>query len=518
MFDDVLRLPIVMGSDGLWGIRNADRVRLGGLKVMRNATLEDNTVRTAGGASKLGSSFGARGLRAIDYWPDPSTQRTVVMGDDGKIWKDNGSGGGWATVHTGLTVSGAVPCFTRAGSEELGRSRQLFYADGLNQERVLVGDAAAVAALSAPPPEWTGSNRPRAFVNHANYNWGFGNLNTPHLLFRSLSTNHQDFTTTRYAVPIFSGDGDYLSGGISFKGNLILWKHPAGVWAFDTTDPTPANWFPRKIGSAGMAGPNCFCIMENDILYVDPFGGLHMISAVQEFGNVKSSDLSVRKLGQFIPEHINRAQLAMADLVYYGDKRKAVLACAATGQTSKTLRLSMEVANFAEVGERWEFEDRDINDALFTREKDDVLILAMVDNAGQVWNLDQPARNKDGAGYTFEWWTHDTDFRQIAPQLQGRIINLWFLQVIYDPRIQVAHDIGVYIDGVLTQTVSPTLTGRGAVLPLVLPFVLGGESISVTPPQRLKGHGYRVSFRGLSTAANADISIAGLIVGVSSGE
>jgi len=61
-------------------------------------------------------------------------------------------------------------------------------------------------------------------------------------------------------------------------------------------------------------------------------------------------DISARKLGRFIPDHISRSQLPLADLVYYADKQVAYLACAASGQTSKAQRIGMDVAKAKEVG------------------------------------------------------------------------------------------------------------------------------------------------------------------------
>lgn len=531
MFDDCERIALVLGREGLWGLRQSDRVPLGGLKVLRNCTLEDYTLRVIGGAVKVGTPYAATSaLRAIDYWVDTLTQRTIVVDAAGNVWKDDGSGGAWTLIAGPFgNLTSMIPALTLGGSETLGTGRHCFYADGINPTRVLRGDAATMVALNHPSADWTGTHQPRQFVIHQGYSWAFGNDNLPHGLYRSLATDHEDFTTSPFVVPISSGVGEYLSAGISFKGNLILWKYPDGVWVYDTSNADPTQWFERKIGVGGIAGPHCMTILEDDILWVDPFGGLHLISAVREFGNVRSEDVSARKLGRFLPNTINRQQLKYADVVYYGDKRVAYMACAPLGTTTKTLRVSLDVAAAQDlrlspevpvatpVGERWGIEDRDLNAALFMRKVNGVLIPAMVDDVGQLWNLDQPDRLKNGASYGFEWWTHDTDFRQVNPALAGKILNAQFLQVIYDPRQVVTHAIDVFADGVKTNTINAVLSGRGAVLPVVLPFTLGADSIAVTAPYRVRGHARRWSFRGFSDAAG-DTSIAGLIFGLNVGE
>ena len=516
MWDGVTPIRILLGRDGLYGLKNTDRVPLGGLLQLRNATLEDTTLRTAGGAAKLGTAIpGAPKISAaVDYFPTTGQQRTVVMASDGTLQKDDGAGGGWATLLSGLTASGAVPFFTPGGGEVLNNDRLLFYADGLNQERVMVADGASFAALTSPPADWAGTNRPSAFVIHEGYNWAFGNKNAPHLLYRSLHTNHRDFTTTRFAVPIFSGEGEYLVGGLSYKGGLLLWKFPEGAYWYDTRNADTNEWRAFKVGAGGMPGPGCCVLIEDDAIWVDPYGGVHMISATTATGSVRAQDLAYRKLGRFIPDQISREELPRANLIYYSDKQQLWLACAATGATTKNRRLILDLNNKGEVGERWSFEDRDTNEALFLRKKAGVLRPAMGDDVGQLWELDQVTRSKDGAGYTFEWWLADTDFAQRVPGWAGKLKNLHYLQALHVPLSTVSHSIEVWRDGNLRQTLAVALSGGSVSFPLTLPFTFGAEMMQVTRPRRLRGQARRLAFRGLSTVAATDISLSGLIVGV----
>lgn len=507
----------MLGKDGLYGLKNTDRVPLGGLIQLRNATLEDGTLRTAGGAEKFGSALSGapKILAGIDHFPTTPQQRAVVMANDGTLQKDDGAGGGWATLLSGLTVAGAVPFFTAGGGEILNNDRLLFYADGVNQERVMVGDGATFAALSAPPADWTGTNRARAFVIHEGYNWGFGNKNAPHLLYRSLNTNHRNFTSTVFAVPIFSGEGEYLVGGLSYKGGLLLWKFPEGVYWYDTRSADVNEWRAFKVGAGGMPGPGCCVLIEDDVIWIDPYGGVHMISATTATGSVRAQDLAYRKLGRFIPDNISRTRLDTANLIYYSDKQQLWLACATVGSTSKDRRLILDLNAKGEVGERWSFDDRDVNEALFLRKDTGVLRPMMGDDVGQLWKLDTVTRSKDSAGYTFEWWLADTDFAQLVPGWAGKLKNLHYLQVLHVPQSAVDHSIQVWRDGQLRQTLSVALSGGSVTLPVILPFTLGAESMQATRPRRLRGQARRLAFRGVSTVAGADVSLSGLIVGVS---
>src|SRR5213076_2932891 len=145
-WDQVPRLEIAAGRLGFFSLLNGNRVPAGGLTVLRNASLADRAWRTGGGATKLGTpiSGAPRGIAALDYWPTLAQERTVVVGSDGKIWKDDGNGGGWATLQAGLTTAGAVPMFAVAGSEVAGNNRKLYYADRVNAPLFLDGDAGAM--------------------------------------------------------------------------------------------------------------------------------------------------------------------------------------------------------------------------------------------------------------------------------------------------------------------------------------------------------------------------------------
>lgn len=521
MWDDVVELKIVLGKEGLFGLRNKDRIPLGGLQQLRNADLTDHTLRPEGGAATFGVPLsGVPAIRAaIDYWPDTSTQRIVAMASDGTLQKDDSLGAVWTAV-TGalgaLTVAGAVPSFSTGGREDATKSNALFYADGINPERVMRGDG-TFAALSAPAPEWTGVNRPRGFAINQGYNWAFGCPTLPHHLVRSLDTNHENFTSTRFAVPIFGGDkpGLYVSCALNFKGFLVVWKFPAGVYAYDTRDADPANWYAVRIGSGGAPGPGCAVVAENDVLWVDPAGGMHLLSATQEAAGLRAEDIAYRKLGRFIPNQISRTNLSRAQLVYDSDRQEAVLACSAQGTTALNRRLTLDLGNKAEVGERWRISDRDVNEALFLRrESDNVEHLYMGDDAGQFWKLNQATRSKAGAGYTFEYWTADTDFAAMAQKLTGKKNSGAYLQLIYDPHSTGTHTVRIWRDGSQRQSLDFSLSGGPNALPVTLPFVLGAETMLATGKRRLLGAARRWSLQGISSVAGFDFGITGFIIGL----
>ena len=482
--------------------------------------MEDSSVRTGGGAATVGSSFGASltGRYAIDYWPTTSLQRTVVADDNGAVWKDDGSGGGWATLVTGLTTTGAVPFLYEIGLETAGNNRKLLYCDRVNVPQVLSADGAAMANIANPAADWSGANEPGFGVVHQNFNWMGGNANAPHTIYRSTAANHEDFTTSAYTLRIFPGEGERLVAGLSYKGVLILWKYPLGIYAVDTSDNTDTNWRVLKVGSPGAAGPANIVALEDDVLWIAGDGSWHLLSATTATGSVRAEDLTARKLGSFVRDNINLAQLATAHLRYYSHKQEVLLACHGSGQTAKNRRLHLDLNRRTEIGERWIWWDRDRNEAFFLRKVSEIMTPAFIDNVGQMYLLDRTDRNAGGSAYTFEIFTRDSDFAEIVPGWQGRWKNLRFIQFEYIPISAATVTVEIYADGSLLQTISLDLTGGPAALPQILPFTLGTESLLSSIRRRLRGRARRVAVRITSSTVDTDVSFTRLLLGLEVGE
>ena len=521
MYDGVQVVEIVLGREALWGLRNRNLLPMGSVIQLRNATLEDHSFRVGGGGTRLGDSFGATvtGLAAIDFFADVNTQRTVASGDDGTIRKDNGSGAAWVNLVTGLTTSGQVPFFHVGGAETSGNSRKLFHLDRINAVRVLAADGGSMTVITAPPAAWSGANQPGFGVIHQGFHWAGGAANDGHRIHRSILADHEDFTSTVYSLRVFPGDGERLVAGLSYKGVLILWKYPVGLFAVDTSENSDANWRVIKVGAPGAAGPSNVIAIEDDLMWVAADGTWHLLSATTATGSVRAEDLAARKLGSWHRDNINLARLAWAQMIFYSHKQEVLLACAGTGQTAKNRRLHMDLNRRTELGERWIWWDRDRNESLFLRKKDEIHIPAMVDNVGQVWELDRSDRSAPaGTGFTFEFFLKDTDFSEIVPGWQGRWKNLRFIQLEYDARSAGTVTLEIYGDGSLLQTISQVLSAGPAALPQVLPFTLGTASLLVTPRRRLRGRARRFAARVTSSAANVDVSFTKLLVGLEPGE
>jgi hypothetical protein len=525
----VVPIEIQCGREGLWGIANTNLVPIGGAITLRNAIMSDHTWRVGGGAQKFGVPIGGTPLinHGIDFWPTPALQRTVVSTADGQIYKDDGTGNAWASLKAGLsTASPYNPFMVLGGAEAAGRNRKMFYCDGRNVVQVMSGDAAATADIALPPADWAGTNQPSGLAVHQGRLFGWGNPNNPHTLYYSNAQTGgqymEDFQGGDTGVfPVFTGEGQYISCAISFKGGLMVWKYPQGVYFLDTTTigPAPSQWTLKKVGNPGASGPNGAVLLENDVLWVAPDGSYHLGSATYAIGSVHASDIAYRKLGQYNVQNFNLGMLSSANLIYYTQKREVHLSIPGLGSTSFDHRLVLDLNREQDQGERWLTWDRDINPSIFMRRgTNTVPAMVMGDDKGQVWLLDQGNRDKNGQGYAFEFFLADTDFSQFVPQWAGKWKNLRYLQIEWVPGTTGNLNIEIYRDGVLSQTFTQVITGGGLVLPFNLPGIFGPQTLQNSNKRQLLGRCRRLSIRGTVTQTDADISISRLIVGVEVGE
>lgn len=509
---------IPLGHGGLVGTQDQAEIAPDKLIGARNLSFEGMTLKKEGGAAKYNSSAitGAPTvLGGWDWWPSSGVQRMVVAASDGNLYKDTGGGTFGVTLASGLTVSNVVPVFVEGGKEAAANNRKLFCFTGVNAVQVLSADGATTSALATPPADWTGSSQSSFGLNHEGRLWGGGNLNDPHRLYYSISTNHEDFTGAGSgSIAIYPGEGERLCGAISFKGLIVAWKFPLGIYIIDTTDPTIANWKVKRLSrSVGGASPLGAVEVDNDIIFVDATGNFHLLSAVQEFGDASASNLS-RKFNvySFIQNNFNLARLQYVRAIYYAAKREAHFAVAGAGASTNTVRFVVDLNREDTV--RFGYSDRDTCESLWLK-KDVNLVQRPTsgDASGFVWNMDQASKSKDGAGYAGSWQTPYMDFKWVDPRLPTVRKIGQFLELEANPVGNWNLSVDVLWDGDTVQTVTFNMGVTGAALGA---FVLGTDKLAgdqtLNRKRRIVGSGRRVSFAGTNSGAGEDFSLGHLFL------
>ena len=507
----IAEIPI--GVDGLTGTKNLGGTTPGQLIRALNVTYENGTLQKEAGAAKYNTSAisGApHVLAGWDWRPTASVKRMVVVTSDGKMLKDDGSGAFGTTLASGLSMTvNDVPVIVEGGKEAAAQNRKLFIFTPGNQVKILSGDGATVASISAPPADW-GSNFPIGGFNYQGRLWGYGNPNDPHRLYASLTTNHEDFTTTPLTFAVFPGEGDRIACAIPYKGLVVIWKYPTGIYYIDARDPSTANWTVQKASSAlGTTGPMSAVVVDDDILFPDASGNFHLLSFALETGNLGGQSLTQQaNLDVFIRDTFNLSRLQQVRGLYYPAKRQAHFAMARSGQTINDGRL---VVDFTRPDlPRFRFSDRDICQSLWLRmDTNNVPRPISGDNAGFVWQMDNETRSKDGQAYTAQFQSAHTDFSYTDPSLGTRRKNGAFLECVMTAKGDWDLSCDIVWDGTVKHTVIFNMGVTGASLGSFTlgTDVIGGEQI-LNKRRKIWGSGRRFSIIGRQAGAGQDFSLS----------
>ncbi len=506
---------IPIGREGLVGSKNVALANPAQLSIAENLTFEDGTMRKEGGATKYNSTVISGAPDIIgghDWHPVIGTQRMVVLLSDGDLQKDSGAGDFTVTLKAGLTVSGVVPTFVEGGNETGAADRKLFLFTGVNQVQVLAADGNTTSDLTTPPADWSTGFPLGGFV-HEDRLWGFGGEDS-HRVYYSTVEDHEDFTGAGSGqIGIYSGEGEEIVGGISFKGLILLWKRPFGMYIINTTDTDVTKWKVSRISkSFGLVTPQAFAAIDDDIVFMDLSGALHLVSTIDEFGNIGSRSLTdVNEMNTFIRDNVNLTALSDVRSFYYIGKRELHFALPKTGDTVNGARLVLDFNTPDAIKFRWS--PRDTATALWLkRDSGGVPRPVMGDDAGFVWNLDQAVRSKDGVGYNAVFKTFDLDLSHLDPKLATVRKSGAFLELVADAKGEWDLLVDIFWDGVLRQTLTFNMGSTGAALGsfVIGTDVLAGKAV-LNKKRRVLGSGRRISFQGRNTGVGQDFSISKML-------
>ena len=505
-----LTFPINVGFDGWSAAKSQTQIKSTQLITAFNVTYQDGTMGKEGGAILYTPTpiTGAPQVTAgVDYWPDPNTQRSVVMGENGFVYKDNGLGTYPVTLVSGLNAPNRTPQFVSGGKETQARNKKLFLFTDTNQVQVLSGDGVTMANIANPPVDWT-STRPVAGCIHANRLWGAAG----HFVYYSNPSDHEDFNTILVTglVSVYPGVGEEIVHIESFKGMLLVFKKPNGIYFVDTSNSDITQWGVQSVSDVmGTAGPGCVTSIDNDLLFMDPAGNINMVSAVtQELpqGTFAASSLTfAANINPWIKDNVNFAQLANVQSVYYPAKREVHFTIPLLGSNVPNGRLVVDY-NRPDIV-RFRYSQRATDASMWMRKDPNSVLRPMVgDLSGNVYFLDQDVRSVNGVGYLSQFQTGHEDFGTLpvgqgsSKKLSAMDKNFHFLEAVFDPLGNWNLSIDCLVDGGYVNTCQFNMGVNGAALDsFVLDTdVLAGGAVS---HKRLKlfGKGRRISFLGYTS-------------------
>ena len=512
---------IPVGLDGLTGTKNMAKVGPTHLIVAENITYEAGTIGKEGGSAKYNSSALSGAVTVLgghDWWPTGSQQRSVIITSGGKLHKDSGDGSFGVTLKSSLTVSEITPVFIEGGAEVAANNRKLFCYTGSNQVQVLSGDGSTTSDLATPPTDW-GSSYPTFGLIHENRHFGGGNSNDPHRLYFTAPGNHEVFTgSDTGTIPIYPGEGERITGAVSFKGVLVVWKYPSGIYIVDTSDADEANWSVDKHSSKiGGVSPLGHTPIDDDVIFIDQGGNLHLISAIGEFANIGSRNLSdVADLTPLIRDEVNFGELPRTQCIYYIAKREVHFTLSSSG-TAYDRRLVVDL-NRIDLP-RFRLSTKDTNRSIWLRkDSDGVTRPVSGDKSGFVWKLDESARSKAGTGYNGKFQTPHLDFGFLDPSLGTKNKNGKFLELVVEPKGNWDLSVDVLWDDVTIDTITFNMGVAGSTLGS---FVLNTDKLAggslVNKRKRMVGSGRRLSLVGRNSGDGQDFSVSKFYCGFTEG-
>lgn len=320
--------------------------------------------------------------------------------------------------------------------------------------------------------------------------------------------------TNTFAIPVYPGVGEKISAIISFKGMLIVGKYPRGLYYVNMQDPDFTRWFTVPLSlEIGMAGPLCWGPVDDDILFMDAQGSIHMLSAVLAFADYGLRSISdLAWMRNFIIANVNFSHLAGVQCAFYLAKREAHFALPGLGATTNTIRLVVDFNRVDRI--RFRYSDKDALASIWlARDSTGVPRLSGGDKVGQVWLLDQDNINVDGVGYIATFQTGHLDFHEMGQGIAAKRKNFKFLELVGEPVGGCPITSNIYLDGQLSQTIQfnigSSLHGLGSFTLDV--DTLGGSSVQ-SQRRRLIGSGKRISIECTASGVDQNFSLSRMLI------
>lgn len=233
-----------------------------------------------------------------DYWRQGTggapSQRTVLHTDTRIGWMD--SSGTFTQLQSGLT-NAAVPNY--ATFQDL-----LLIGSDSTSDVPMSWDQTTFQNLAGTPPRFSFS------VAHKNKMFAAGDWTHPSRLYYSVTLAGDDWAGAGSgSIDINPQDGDMITGIISHKGDLVIFKGPNKGSIHILTGSSSSDFAVAPfIYGLGAVWQNGIFRFGDDVGWVSPFGTVHSLNATAAFGNFNQSYLSF-PINTHIRDNVNASRL-----------------------------------------------------------------------------------------------------------------------------------------------------------------------------------------------------------------
>lgn len=295
-----------------------------------------------------------------------------------------------------------------------------------------------------------GGGAPPFSISCAHYNLVFaaGDPNNPSRLYWCVPDDPEDWTGVGSgSLDVKIGDGDAITGLVSYKGTLIIFKGPYKGSIHRLNGAVEADFVLSPLSTSGVtaAWQNSIFQFADDIGFVSPRGTVHSLSATDRFGDLTNAYLSL-PINNYLKSHLNYTRHRYWWAVNNPSTGQVFITVSKAGSPINNQLLVMDY-RFMSMGEsspRWSYWDyfNAQSLALSTEYGNQHRILAG-DDEGNIWKLDYPTRSHDGAGYPA---TVTTPFLNYGDDYNTKTLNCISMGIVprndNDVTVQWTRDIG----------------------------------------------------------------------------
>jgi hypothetical protein len=470
------------------------------LREARNTVYEfDGGIHKAPGTDNINSSAleSAASIRGLyDYWrqgaTDSATQKRIIHVGT-KIKADNADGT-FLDIFTGQTAT-SIPQYSTF--DDL-----LIIGSSVNADVPKSYDGTTAQNLAGSPPAFGFS------IPHSNHQFAAGVFANPSRLYYSVPLNPEDWTGVGSgSIDIDPNDGDMITGIISFKNELLVFKGPNRGSIHRITGSSTSNWARTSfVQGLPVAWIHSIFKFGDDVGFITANGSVHSLKATAAYGDYNQAWLSY-PIGKYMQENLNNSRARFFTTATDPNRGYVWIGITPSGQTTNTRYLIMDYRFLSqqESYPRWSYWDSRAFASIHLVRDTARPRLMTGGYDGFVYKLDQTTRTDNGVAinmtvetpsmtYGDEWLLKNlADAGVSLNALNDNILTFtWIRDGIYDQQATVTQgavgglfDVGLFDDAVF---------GGQAFLPRFFGLENGGDFRSIA---------YKFS----DTADNSDLEI-----------
>ena len=478
------------------------------LRDARNIVFEfDGGVHKAPGTDNLNASSLESGapIRGIyDYWRqgtvDSPTQRRIIH--VGTKMKYDQADGVFIDIFSGLDPN-AIPQYSTF--DDL-----LIVGSSAAADLPRSWDATTSQLLAGSPPNFSFS------VTHKNHQFAAGCFETPSRLYYSVPLNPEDWTNLGSgAIDVDPNDGDMITGIISHKDNLWVFKGPNRGSIHRIFGSSSSDWSKEPFVQ-GLPLPWIHGLFKfgDDIGFITTNGSVHSLTATAAYGDFNQYWLSY-PINKYLQENLNNSRARYFHAATDPNRGYVWIGVTPSGQTTNTRHLIMDYRFMSqdEPYPRWSYWDsRAFATVALVRDTQRPRLMGGGYD-GYVYKMDQTARTDNGQAINCSIETPSMTYGEE-----------WLLKNLVDAGVSLnalndnTLTLTWTLDGVLSQTATVTQGATGGLFDSGLfdTAVFGGQAFLPRFFGLENGGDFRaISYKFSDNANNSDLEIHSFMAKIS---